>query len=165
MNKNLLILPIIAILIIIAGGIYYMKNEKKLGGENELILRVNTDKNIYSNNTKYINVTLRLKNICSEPVIVERRFDLGSNIMVHLISPSNKTLTVHVPRTTHIIEKIYLNPNEEKKFEFNLLEKYVVYENMTNYNWNEKGIYTLYGEFNSLSGDIIVSNKISFEYN
>jgi len=162
--KRFCLIIIIGLIIYSNGCLSNNSSEIKTGGANELNLSISLEDSLYTNKSTSMNVTISLKNIYSEPVLVEERFDLGSNIVVYMISPQNETLKVHVPSSTHIKEKINLKPNNEKKFSFNLIDKYIVYENMTNYAWNEKGIYTIYAEYTSYSGDIISSNHLNFEY-
>ena len=163
--KRIAILIVIIIFSIFTMGCFNNNNGSKLGGEKELNLDISTDKDSYTNNSDSIGITIILKNIDSDPVTIEERFDLGSNIAVYIISPLNNTLKVHSESSTHRIVKITLDPNKEKKFEFNLLNEYIVYENYSNYYWDEKGDYSIYAEYKSLSGDIIVTDKIYFNYN
>jgi len=165
MMKMDIVLILIIISLLISGCINGNNDKEILGGQGELDLIIDIENSLYSNTTVYFNITIQLVNTYYEKVVVEKRFDLGSNIKVYIITPSDNLLTVHVPSSTHSIEKTYLEPNEKKQFQFNLNDYKLVYdENKTTYNFEAKGDYQIYAEYKSLSGDVLISERKSFTY-
>ena len=154
-KKNILIFIIIIIIIIIISfifiGLIPIFNE---GSEDELLFKIQTDRNEYENSTNQIKVTITLENKDRLPVYVDKRFDLNSNIRVKIFTPSNNSFNLITIQGTFSKNEKLLYPGHLLKYEFDLTNYQLMDDNGNSYTWSERGIHSIKAIYISYEGNI-----------